>query len=91
MQVFLDHIALVQPLVFLLEAALAGSLTLGVAVRLRVLAHCVGITTSIVKKQQRTDEHDGPFQQEFDCTPWRLTSRSRGTMIAAIESSLRGT
>jgi hypothetical protein len=43
MQVFLDHIALVQPLVFLLEAALAGSSMLGVAVRLRVLTHCVGI------------------------------------------------
>lgn len=34
MQVFLDHIALVQPLVFLLETALAVSLMLGVAVRL---------------------------------------------------------
>jgi hypothetical protein len=34
MQVFLDHIALVQPLVFLLETALAVSLMLGFMVRL---------------------------------------------------------
>ena len=34
MQVFLNHITLVQPLVFLLETALAVSLTLGLAVRL---------------------------------------------------------
>jgi hypothetical protein len=34
MQVFLDHIALAQPLVFLLETALAISLMLGIAVRL---------------------------------------------------------
>jgi hypothetical protein len=40
MQVFLDHIALVQPLVFLLETALAVSLMLGVAVR---LAGVVGV------------------------------------------------
>jgi hypothetical protein len=40
MQVFLDHIALVQPLVFLLETALAISLMLGIAVR---LAGIVGV------------------------------------------------
>jgi uncharacterized membrane protein YphA (DoxX/SURF4 family) len=40
MQVFLDHITLVQPLVFLLETALAMSLMLGVAVR---LAGVVGV------------------------------------------------
>jgi len=40
MQVFLDHIALVQPLVFLLETALAISLMLGIAVR---LAGVVGV------------------------------------------------
>ena len=40
MQVFLDHIALVQPLVFLLETALAGSLMLGFMVR---LAGVVGV------------------------------------------------
>lgn len=40
MQVFLDHIAMVQPLVFLLETALAISLMLGVAVR---LAGVVGV------------------------------------------------
>ena len=91
MQVLRDHIALVQPLVFLLETTLAVSLMLGVAVLLRVLAHCVRIAASIVKRHERTDEHDGPFQQVFDCTPWRLTSRSRGTLAAAIESSLRGT
>ena len=34
MQVFLDHIALIQPLVYLLETALAVSLMLGIAVRL---------------------------------------------------------
>ena len=34
MQVFLDHIALVQPLVFLLETAICVSLMLGIAVRL---------------------------------------------------------
>src|ERR1700733_14667305 len=34
MQVFLDHISLVQPLVFLLETALAVSLMLGFMVRL---------------------------------------------------------
>jgi hypothetical protein len=90
-QVFRDHIAQVQPLVFLLETALAVSLMLGIALRLHVLAHCVRIATSIVKRHDRTDEHDGPFQQEFDCTPWRLTSRSRGIIAAAIESSLRGT
>jgi hypothetical protein len=40
MQVFLDHIALVQPLVYLLETALAVSLMLGIAVR---LAGVVGV------------------------------------------------
>ena len=40
MQVFLDHVALVQPLVFLLETALAISLMLGIAVR---LAGVVGV------------------------------------------------
>jgi hypothetical protein len=40
MQVFLDHIAVVQPLVFLLETALAISLMLGIAVR---LAGIVGV------------------------------------------------
>lgn len=40
MRVFLDHIALVQPLVFLLETALAMSLMLGFAVR---LAGLVGV------------------------------------------------
>jgi len=40
MQVFLDHIALVQPLVFLLETALAVSLMLGFMVR---LAGVVGV------------------------------------------------
>ena len=40
MQVFLDHIALVQPLVFLLETAICVSLMLGVAVR---LAGIVGV------------------------------------------------
>ena len=40
MQVFLDHIALVQPLVFLLETALAISLMVGIAVR---LAGIVGV------------------------------------------------
>jgi hypothetical protein len=40
MQVFLNHIALVQPLVFLLETALAVSLMLGIAVR---LAGVVGV------------------------------------------------
>jgi uncharacterized membrane protein YphA (DoxX/SURF4 family) len=40
MQVFLDHIALVQPLVFLLETTLAASLMLGLAVR---LAGVVGV------------------------------------------------
>ncbi len=40
MQVFLDHIAVVQPLVFLLETALAASLMLGLAVR---LAGVVGV------------------------------------------------
>lgn len=40
MQVFLDHITLVQPLVFLLETALAVSLMLGFAVR---LAGVVGV------------------------------------------------
>ena len=40
MQVFLDHIALVQPLVYLLETALAVSLMLGIAVR---LAGIVGV------------------------------------------------
>jgi hypothetical protein len=40
MQVFLDHIAVVQPLVFLLETALAVSLMLGIAVR---LAGIVGV------------------------------------------------
>jgi hypothetical protein len=40
MQVFLDHIALVQPLVFLLETALALSLMLGFTVR---LAGVVGV------------------------------------------------
>jgi hypothetical protein len=40
MQMFLDHITLVQPLVFLLETALAMSLMLGFAVR---LAGVVGV------------------------------------------------
>jgi len=40
MQVFLDHIAVVQPLVYLLETALAVSLMLGIAVR---LAGVVGV------------------------------------------------
>jgi hypothetical protein len=40
MQVFLDHIAMVQPLVFLLETALAIALMFGVAVR---LAGVVGV------------------------------------------------
>jgi hypothetical protein len=40
MQVFLDHIAVVQPLVFLLETAICVSLMLGVAVR---LAGVVGV------------------------------------------------
>ena len=40
MEVFLDHIALVQPLVFLLETAICVSLMLGVAVR---LAGVVGV------------------------------------------------
>lgn len=40
MQVFLDHITLVQPLVFLVETALAVSLMLGFAVR---LAGVVGV------------------------------------------------
>ena len=40
MQVFLDHIAVVQPLVFLLETALAVSLMLGLMVR---LAGVVGV------------------------------------------------
>ena len=40
MQVFLDHSALVQPLVYLLETALAVSLMLGIAVR---LAGIVGV------------------------------------------------
>ena len=40
MQVFLDHIALVQPLVFLLETAICVSLMLGIAVR---LAGIVGV------------------------------------------------
>ena len=50
MEVFLDHITLVQPLVFLLETALAVSLMLGVAVRLRVLAHCFRIAASYREK-----------------------------------------
>jgi hypothetical protein len=40
MQVFLNHIAVVQPLVFLLETALAAALMLGIAVR---LAGVVGV------------------------------------------------
>jgi hypothetical protein len=40
MQVFLDHITIAQPLVYLLETALAASLMLGIAVR---LAGVVGV------------------------------------------------
>jgi 4-carboxymuconolactone decarboxylase len=58
--------------------------------RSSVLAHGVGIAAGIVKRHERTDEHDGSFQQELNCSPRRLTNRCRSTITAAIESSLRG-
>ena len=51
MQVFLDHITLVQPLVFLLETALAVSLMLGFMVR---LAGVVGALFILNRKRPLT-------------------------------------
>lgn len=59
--------------------------------RLRVLAHRVRIATGIVKRYERTDEHDGSFQQVFDWSPRRLTNRCRGVITTTTESSPRRT
>ena len=55
MQVFLDHIALVQPLVYLLETALAVSLMLGIAVRLAGIVGVLFILNLSDRPLQRPD------------------------------------
>ena len=59
MQVFLDHIAVVQPLVYLLETALAVSLMLGIAVR---LAGVVGVLFTLnLLLGLYNDPHEWPW------------------------------